>query len=292
MLLHDQPLVNLCNMGWINAINDEARSRGLTVMMTGLRGNLAFSHHGMDALPALLRQGRLLRLAREISGLRRHGGVSLTSGVSAALRPFIPWSAWAALGRATGRGPMRWLHGAVNRDAVASFPEGKAETGEDPLPPRAAAFANVDLGNFQKAMLGGWRLDYRDPTSDRRLVEYCLSLPPDAFIKGGVRRAVAREALEKRVPEALLRETRPGLQRADWHEGATAARTELAEELERAEACEAAKDLLDIPRLRRLVEEWPSGGWDRPGVDKAYRLDLLRSVSVAHFIRKVSGSNQ
>ncbi|MDB5691802.1 MAG: asparagine synthase, partial [Alphaproteobacteria bacterium] len=292
MLLHDQPLVNLCNMGWINALNDEARSRGLTVMMTGLRGNLAFSHHGMDLLPALVREGRLVRLAREIAALRRHGGVSLAGGLSAALRPFLPFGVWATLGRMTGRGPLRWAYGAVNPAAGAGSTESKAAVPAGALPPRAALFANVDLGNFQKAMLGGWRLDYRDPTSDRRLVEYCLSLPPDAFMKDGVRRALTRKALEGRVPETLLRETRPGLQRADWHEGATAARAELAEELARADACEAAAELLDVPKLRRLVEAWPSEGWENAAIDKAYRLDLLRGVSVAHFIRKVSGSNR
>jgi asparagine synthase (glutamine-hydrolysing) len=291
LFLHDQPLVNLCNMGWINGINDAARSRGLTVMMTGLRGNLAFSHNGLDLLAALLRRGRLLRLAREIAALRRRGGVGLAGGLAATLRPVLPLAAWKALAAATGRGPLRWLNGAANRDTPVPEPEDESAWREEPLPARAAGFEIVDLGNFQKAMLGGWGLDYRDPTSDRRLVEYCLSLPPTAFLSNGIRRAAAREALAGRAPEALLRETRPGLQAADWHEGASAARAALAEELERAAACPPVTELLDVPKLRRLVDQWPAEGWDRPEIDKAYRLDLLRAVSLAAFVRKASGSN-
>ncbi|MEA2999606.1 MAG: hypothetical protein QOK17_1439 [Sphingomonadales bacterium] len=290
LFLHDQPLVNLCNMGWINGINDAARSRGLTVMMTGLRGNLAFSHNGLDLLPALFRRGRLLRLAGEIAALRRRGGVGLAGGLAATLRPILPFAAWKALAAATGRGPLRWLSGAVNPDTPVPEPD-ESSPPDGPLPARAAGFEIVDLGNFQKAMLGGWGLDYRDPTSDRRLVEYCLSLPPTAFLANGVRRAAAREALAGRAPQALLRETRPGLQAADWHEGATAARAALAEELERAAACAPVCELLDVPKLRRLVDEWPAEGWDRPDIDKAYRLDLLRAVSLAAFVRKASGSN-
>jgi asparagine synthase (glutamine-hydrolysing) len=295
MFLLDQPAVNLCNMRWINAVNEEARSRGLRILLTGMRGNFAFSLQGLELLPDLLRRGRLVRLALEAMALRRSGYSTVTGAVSAALRPYLPFGAWSTLARLTGRGPLRWRHGAVNPGAVPKegslAPPPAGWSPREPIESRASAFRSVDLGNFQKGMLGGWGIDYRDPTADKKLVEYCLSLPPEAFLRNGVRRAAAREALRGRVPDAVLNDMRPGLQGMDWHEGAAADLPALREELARAAACAPAARLLDIGKLQQMVEEWPSDGWDRGATDQGYRLTLLRGISVAHFIRKASGAN-
>jgi asparagine synthase (glutamine-hydrolysing) len=79
---------------------------------------------------------------------------------------------------------------------------------------------------------------------------------------------------------------------ADWHERLTAARGEVAEEIERLAACAPAARALDLARLRRLVADWPSGGWERAEVSSPYRLALLRGLSAGHFLRRASGGNQ
>jgi asparagine synthase (glutamine-hydrolysing) len=50
--------------------------------------------------------------------------------------------------------------------------------------------------------------------------------------------------------------------------------------------------MLDVERMRGLVETWPESGWERPEVTNAYRLALLRGVSAGHFLRKVAGTNR
>ena len=45
---------------------------------------------------------------------------------------------------------------------------------------------------------------------------------------------------------------------------------------------------LDLPRMRRLLETWPEGGWGRWQVTEAYRGALLHAVSAGHFIRRVA----
>jgi asparagine synthase (glutamine-hydrolysing) len=150
----------------------------------------------------------------------------------------------------------------------------------------------VDLGNYNKGILAGWGIDNRDPTADRRLIEFCLSVPADQFLREGTRRALARTAFADRLPAALLEERRKGYQAADWHEGLNAARGELGEELERIAGCAQAGATLDTERLRRLVADWPTSGWDSAGTMRLYRQVLLRGISVGHFIRKAAGSNR
>jgi asparagine synthase (glutamine-hydrolysing) len=140
-------------------------------------------------------------------------------------------------------------------------------------------------------MLGGWDIDARDPTADRRLIEFCLSVPTEQFFRDGVPRALARTALADRVPSEVLNEKRHGLQAIDWHEGLTAARPQVVEEISRLENTPSAAHALDLPRMRRLAENWPARGWHQDDTVNQYRLALLRGISVGHFLRRASGSN-
>ena len=152
--------------------------------------------------------------------------------------------------------------------------------------------ADWDIGNFNIGALGGWGVDLRDPTSDRRLVEFCLNIPGEQFIADGVPRSLARHALADRLPAGVLEETRRGYQGADWHEAATAGRDQLSAQIDRLQEFQPAAKALDLARLRRLVEDWPSGGWERAEVAEPYQFALLRGLGLGHFLWRASGSNR
>jgi asparagine synthase (glutamine-hydrolysing) len=126
-----------------------------------------------------------------------------------------------------------------------------------------------------------------------RLLEFCFAVPTEQFLRDGLPRALARRTLADRLPKQVLEPTtRPVLQVADWHEDLTAARDSVVEELDRLEACPAAAATLDLPRLRRLIENWPSAGWERREVLVPYRYTLLNAIAVGHFLRRATGSNR
>jgi asparagine synthase (glutamine-hydrolysing) len=149
-----------------------------------------------------------------------------------------------------------------------------------------------DPGNYHKAGLADPQVDYRDPTADMRLLEFCLAVPMEQFLRDGMPRALARRALADRLPKRVLEATCFGVQVADWHEDFTAARDCIVDELDHLEACPAATTAIDLPRLRRLTESWPSGGWERAEVFVPYRYTLLRAIAVGHFLRRATGSNR
>jgi asparagine synthase (glutamine-hydrolysing) len=156
---------------------------------------------------------------------------------------------------------------------------------------RLRVLRHADMGNYYKGILGGWQVDHRDPTADIRLLEFCLGVPTDQFLRDGIQRSLGRRALADRLPKIVLEETRKGLQAADWHEKLTAARDRASLELERMNECAPAARTINISRLRRLLKDWPSNGWERNDVIFDYRLALLRSISVGHFLRRASGHN-
>jgi len=286
--LHGQPLLNLCNGAWIDAINDAARERGLTVMLVGAMGNLGLSYAGLELLPELLRAGRLARWLRETAAMTRRGA-RLGGVVARSLGPWTPAPVWRLAARLNGSptpdlGRYCLLAPAVRGQNLAHRP---ARDGfDDRLALLSAASAVT-----QQGVLAEWGIDVRDPTADKRLLEFCLGVPTEQFLRDGQTRALARRALADRLPAAVLDSPLTGYQGADWHEGLSADRAGLAAELARLEACAPAGRLLDLARLRRLIEQWPPGGWETQAVRDEYRLALLRGVSAGHFLRRVSGSN-
>jgi asparagine synthase (glutamine-hydrolysing) len=251
--LFGQPLPNLCNLPWTMAIADAVRARGLKVLLTGQYGNFAFSYDGMLLLPDLLRRGRLPALARHSASLWRGGFVRPRSLAGALVRPFL------------ARGPL---------------PDRERDQ-------RLRAFELNEVGRLLKGELARSGVDCRDPTADRRLVEFCFAIPPEEFVRGGIPRSLARRALAGRVPELVLSEPAKGVQAPDWHEPAFAQRDALAAQLE-AFAATPASALLPVERLRGMIDEWSGADWTRASVSRDYRAGLLRAVSLAQFLRHAS----
>ena len=58
---------------------------------------------------------------------------------------------------------------------------------KDGIAMRLWVLSRGDHGNYHKGSLAGWGVDQRDPTSDRRLVEYCLSIPTEHILRTACR---------------------------------------------------------------------------------------------------------
>lgn len=297
--LLDQPIRDLPSAIWYGRINNAIRDRNISILLTGFMGNITMSWIGHERLAQDLIRGRWLRLAREAVRAVRSGTMSWKAALAATFGPYIPRSLWRRMLIVMGRrGPDPLLYAAVK-------PEWCEARDVDTLGqhlgyrPQASSFARrlwglqrVDLGNANKGALAGWGVDQRDPTADRRLIEYCLSVPDEEYLVNGMPRALVRRAFADRLPDMILNETRKGYQSADWYEGLIPLRRRIVEEIERLEAYTPAAAILDLPRLRRLAEHWPEQGWHTPAVEMAYRQTLLCALAGGYFLRRASGSNQ
>jgi asparagine synthase (glutamine-hydrolysing) len=149
----------------------------------------------------------------------------------------------------------------------------------------------VDLGNHTKGTLGGWGIDQRDPTTDRRLIEFCLGVPEEQFLVNGETKALARRAFAVRVAPEVIHLRGNGYQAVNWHEGLSAAPASAHDEIGRLADCGPAATALDLPRPRRLAENLLESGWEKREVMEHFRLALLRGIATGHFLRRATGSN-
>lgn len=301
-LLFDRPVLNLCNAVWSNAINDAAHARNLSVMLTGQKGNMSISHGGETLLPQLMRSGRWIKLLREGIGVVRKGHLSWRGMLNATFGPYTPLPIWIWLNQIfesrevgiesySGINPRRIKDLDMEYRARARSLDMYYRPRKDGFEARLWILRRMDAGNYCKGILGGWGIDRRNPMADRRLIEFCLAVPEEQYLVNGDTKALARRAFAGRVAPDVINMRGKGYQAVDWHEGLTAARGALGEEIDRLHNCAPAATSLDLSRLRQMVDRWPNGGWETTQVLQPYRFALLRAVSTGHFLRRASGSN-
>jgi asparagine synthase (glutamine-hydrolysing) len=276
--LCEQPILNLCNQVWLDAICELAQGRGLPVLLTGQAGNLTLSYKATRPLGDHLRRRGLAGLPDELRTLSwRHGGAGFAGLVRAiAERARDPVEA----PEASLLNPRRRAELGDPGETLATrrWPDSRSE--------RLGALRRLEAADYAKGSLARWRIDARDPTADRRLVEFCLSVPDEQFRLGGVPSSLARRAMADRLPKAVLRQRARGLQAADWHSGFADPRRELGEMVARLARCGETARMLDIARLQAAIDHWPSDGWDRAEVSRLYRGEMLRALSNGDFLAR------
>lgn len=300
--LYERPMPNLCNLVWVSAINQAARERKLSVMLVGLRGNDTLSHGGLELLPELLLAGRFARLWREAVGLVKKNGMRRSRVILETLGPFMPLWLWQwANNRFRGYSQKVFEYAAIRPERFAEFNLAACARNrghdfsfrpwKDSFALRLWALNHGDYADIEKGILAGWGVDRRDPLADKRLVEFCLTIPTDQYLVDGLPRALAKRVLSDRVPAAILNERKHGLPAADWHEGLTAARDDVAEEFRRFSTSALASKVIDLEKIQRLIVNWPSSEWAHRDKFVGYRLTLVSAISAGHFLRKASGTN-
>ena len=296
----DAPVWAPLNHIWLDAIGDEARRRGLSVLLTGQMGNMTISYDGSGWLLDLCRQRRWGEVIRQFRAQVRRGATWRTL-IDRYLVTQLPGPVRTQLRSLRGKRETT-LH-AISlirpefaarlnlleeaRDLVGNL--GKVDRGDTDI--RVLMLQTVDLAMFGRAAKRMFGIEVLDPTADRRLIEYCLAIPQEQFLLNGEKRALIRRAMTNVLPPAVLSEPRRGLQTADWHVSMGAAREEIAREIERLSHSPLASEALDLPRMRRMVENWPSSGWSSGEVRYPYGTALSHGLAIGRFIRQVEGTN-
>jgi len=295
----DEPVLNPM-AAWAFSILDTARARGVTLLLSGAMGNMSISFAAETAAAELAAAGRWADLARLGGALSRSGERTWRATLAQAGRARLP-RVIGAIDRLRGRNimaledysalnPARLAPGEIERRARERGLDTRYRPRLDGFELRVWGLLRADPGSFIKAVLGGWGIDRRDPTADRELIEFCLSIPSEAHVVDGRLRGLARRAFGPRFSPELLAERRRGLQGADWPDRITASRGAIAAELDSLEQLPIAARAIDLDRLRRLEQTWQLDPTDQK-LRQAYQLALMRAVSLGHFLRRTSGAN-
>jgi asparagine synthase (glutamine-hydrolysing) len=134
-------------------------------------------------------------------------------------------------------------------------------------------------------------VEHRDPLGDIRMVEFCLALPLDQFTRGVEDRWLARRVLADRLPAGLLAEKRRGFQCAEWYSLMSPLRPWIAEHLDRLDRSTMGRELVDMPRLRASLADWPTDADAAAPRHVELAQTLGRALNIGIFLRWAEGGN-
>lgn len=285
------PLRSVSNIGWLLPGYDAAINSGCNVLLIGEGGNAAWSWNGLRLLSNYFRRGNWFKLARELALIDRNRpyGMSwkaiLRSEVLAPQEP-RPLTRWRKkLGEAGGD---PWTGYSAINPAFAeevNLLRRMTEAQFDFIGPPDAQGLRLemirrsehgpDVATAMRAMNG---LETRTPLWDIRLLEFCLSIPEEQFLRHGVTRRLTRFALADRLPMQVLENRLLGAQNPETIHRLESMRAGMLEEIELFGQTPLVARCLDLPRLKKIVQNW--------SVRSAYSPELLpRSFIVGRWLR-------
>jgi asparagine synthase (glutamine-hydrolysing) len=277
------------------------------LLLDGNFGNRGLSWDGIDALLELFRTGQWLDLMRELRATARQDGRGIVRTFYAnVVSRALPHRLRRMVYRLKGLDPdsverFSALNPAffAEHDFAAKFRADGFDPWFGPVDPKRGAAARADAMFDQNQfardgrglMAEAMSIALRSPLSDRRLLEFTLTVPEPMFRRNGVARSFARRVLADRLPREILDEPRSGVTAPAWFRALGAQREDISRDLERMEASPLARRMIDIPRLKRLMDEWPKDEQAAQSHAREYQRLLTRGVHIGRFIRWVEGGN-
>jgi asparagine synthase (glutamine-hydrolysing) len=217
---NDEPpsLIN----GYIHsAIFKNLKAKKIKILFDGFDGDTSVSH-GYEHLFELGRKFKLFKLFKEYSDMHELYGVKKVSYMNAfkqyALKSYIPnrilW--FQNKYKPTSMVPLEWYK-KLNAEIVdpPSFKEVCSNYNGLPIPnvySKNSQYAHyldvinptiemsLNLINHSASSHG---LDIKFPFMDRRLIEFCLSIPSSQKLKNGISRSILRRSLKNIIPDSI-----------------------------------------------------------------------------------------
>jgi asparagine synthase (glutamine-hydrolysing) len=298
----DGPVSNPSDLGWILSLLRTARASGRRILLGGLYGNYTISWNGWSQVASHLKHGQFFTAFRQARLFYRR----------------TPYSAWAVVRKLLlepltreyfARRADRRLHqtrmttwqdhSPIRVDfAKATGVDARAlRVGHDffycmRLDERLRGLATVDyIGDWNAAEKAVTGVEIRDPTADIDVVCYCFGVPPEQYLVEQTDRSLIRRAMWGLLPETVLTNRMSGLQAADWYEKLERKRNSLDFEVAQISRSPLASRIIDVERLQRAIQNWPSANWHTPEAFREYNLVLRRGLAHGHFLRWIESSN-
>lgn len=292
--LHDGPSHCAANHYWCQAVMETARNSGFAALLGGGMGNLTVSWDGNRSAALALLQGDPATAFRILIGAEPNLWLAIKRQI---LKPLIK-PAIQTFRRLTTPPHQEWrTYAALNlRMAEELDIDGRMrEARHDPTfasspfqDDRRSFFrSDGDPGfNIRSESSARHSINCLIPVASLGLLEYLLRVPDHLFYRRGQRSYLLQEAFRGRMPGAVLRGQRRGLQAADLGHRILRELGTFRECLRSLEDLPEARDLLDLPLLHQcldnLVEKVDPNTTADAGVI------LLRGIGVGLFLRSLA----
>ncbi|MEO7364954.1 MAG: asparagine synthase-related protein [Sphingomicrobium sp.] len=294
----------LCNMYVFHGLFSSAAKAGCDLLLLAEWGNFTFSDKGTWGFVEYLLRGRWRQLWLALAQYPDNRSM-LWRLVAQSLVPLLPNWLWR-LARKTvfpSRRPLLDLIQPLSREyRTKSGAEQRLKDFDfiferyQPWNRRHAQrllFQNYDgePDEIYQAFEQMYGVAQRDPMAYRPFVEFCFGLPVEMFMRDGQMRWLAKAMAKDLMPDEQRANRLNGRWDADWHLRIGRRRADYLAEIGRLEGDERLAAMLDLPRLRAALEDWPEQTETDPQKFYSSEFAVPRGLLTARFIKYVERSN-
>lgn len=247
------------NMLWIVSFYEFAHQQGFNKLFSGRLGDMAFSFRFKPAPQGLWRvvKPKLRTLKRAVKGQSlwmKDNTVLLKKQYLDALPP----------------------HPGVLMDQITDLSE-KRMALLNFIRRYFSAASNID-----NVMLNQLGVEICDPTSDLDLIEYCLTIPVQAYQRNLTNRYVTRESMKGILPEKIRLNKHKGIQGAHWYVALKRELPYYQSLLPKFAQNDLVAEIADLARLKKLLSEFES--WPLEKLTNEHRVHMVHALHVCEWV--------
>ena len=228
--IFEQPYKIIDNSHWINSIGKLASDNNCKVVMKGQYGNVTVSFGDFFThAKTLFYKGKIIKLFLEINDACKMHNMSRKKFTKTIFKTLLPYRIRKKKFIKNNPNYDRFETSPINKELIKKYnvkqrfdkldlniPIGKVTNLKEIRKLMVNRYVNSHVFSISTKISLENGIIFRDPTADIRVIEFCLRLPTEQFVKGGIDRRLIRNAMKGLLPEKIRMNIKEsGVQGAD-----------------------------------------------------------------------------
>jgi asparagine synthase (glutamine-hydrolysing) len=255
MNMFDEPVGITPNIYWILSLIENANAKGIDTLLRGKHGNMTISWKGLftgaidwQSFLKQIRKGSIVDVRTIAGAVKNH-----------LITPAVPETLYNYLQKRKN----------LNFDWYKDSPINKSFAEEHKFIEWISDFfiSSRDPRNFQIEALNPcygappfwgelgrqYNIWSTDPTADKRILEFCTSIPNEQFYRKGTKRYLFKRAMKGIMPDEVIFNTMKGKQAADFRQRFLQDMPEIKSIVESIKASEICNYYLDVKKIESAL---------------------------------------
>lgn len=252
---------------WFNKILFEAKEHNIKTMLTGDGGNLTASYNGMNSYYEMWKNAKFIQLLDSLKiEQKKHSRGLLKLFIWHVVRYYMPTTLQNLIHRKKLNIASKYDMSPLNdmsyrqyqiNDLIQQHPWVQYKLPNKNSKQYRVSRLFLGAGSEKPYNDSTWQSLYQiklvNPMLDKRLIEFCLSIPETEYQQRGEDRLIFRQAMKGILPEKVRNNPSILGQSADWSISLTNSLNDFKNEWELIKQCDLAHELLDLPHLEKLL---------------------------------------
>ena len=269
--IFEQPIKTLENSYWVTGMAKQSSEDGVKVLLIGQNGNVSISFGDFFIhMQTLIRQLKFGEVISEVNAANKRYGKPKKAIYSTIISNAIPYKIKKIRHRKEDTIENKFEDSVIKLDLVKKYnvEERFDKKGYNSVITKVGTLKETRKSILDEATLAhigimetkdslAYGIIKRDPSKDKRIMEFCLSIPSEAYVHEGEERYLIRSSMVGILPEEIRTNWRNrGIQSADWVERLLPDWDKTKNQVKEALMDNEVKKYVDIEKVEGLLEKY------------------------------------